>query len=74
MQFSHPRRVEIQLDGIAAFEAVLVLGFQLLQLLRDLRPDLRLREFLVWVIVFYFALLAIETRFLLKSGESRVEG
>jgi len=37
---------------------------------RQLRPDLRLREFLVWVIVFYLATLAIETALLLKQPSS----
>lgn len=39
-------------------------------LVRGLRPELGLGEFLVWVVVFYFATLAAETRILLKKRES----
>ncbi len=33
----------------------------------QVRPELRLREFLVWIIVFYLATLVAETALLLKS-------
>ncbi|MFP6766846.1 MAG: hypothetical protein VB859_01665 [Planctomycetaceae bacterium] len=33
----------------------------------QVRPELRLREFLVWIIVFYLATLVVETALLLRS-------
>lgn len=36
----------------------------------DVRPHLGMREFLVWVIAFYFAMLAVETWFLMKDSGS----
>jgi hypothetical protein len=62
--------------GSPNFQAVAVLGGMLLRMAFVLvgtvavyvaRPDLRFREFFVWLLVFYLATLAVETALILKG-------
>ena len=57
-------------------QAVAVLGGMLLRMVfvlvgtvvvYSMRPDLRLREFYVWLLVFYLATLAVETALILRG-------
>jgi len=54
--------------GSTVLRLIVVLAGVLL--IRELRPDLGFTGFLLWVVVFYFATLAVETRVLLKKPAS----
>ena len=41
---------------------------------RSFLPTLRIREFIVWLLVFYLATLLIETLFILRLSQSSISG